>query len=91
MYVCTHAQMHAHAYVQGRSSMTLVRLKPQGRGPDGPPGTTKSYKVGLGPLWAPKFLDKNLQSSKISTKWHIDSPSRSATVHPATNQPTKNK
>ena len=48
------------AYRAG-SSMRLVRLKPQGSGPGprqgpGPPGTTKIYKVG--PLWAPKFLER---------------------------------
>jgi len=39
--------------------MRLVRLKPQGPGPDrGPdcPVQQKIYKVG--PLWAPKFLEK---------------------------------
>ena len=39
--------------------MRLVRLKPQGPGPDrGPdcPVQQKIYKVG--PLWVPKFLEK---------------------------------
>jgi len=41
--------------------MRLVRLKPQGPGPDrgsDRPVQSKIYKIGLGPLWAPKFLER---------------------------------
>jgi len=49
------------------SSMRLMRLKPQGpdfdRGPEGPdrPVQRKIYKVGLGPHWAMKFLEKKFE------------------------------
>jgi len=32
----------------------------------GPPGTTKIYKVGLGPLWVPKFLKR-----KFAVFWNF--------------------
>jgi len=40
--------------------MRLVRLKPQG---PGTPGTMKIYKVGFGPLGAPKFLERKFAVS----------------------------
>jgi len=52
-------------HVDNSVTMGPVRLKPQDPGPDrgldlGPPGTTKIYKVGLEPLWAPKCLEGKL-------------------------------
>ena len=39
----------------------------------------------------PKISKENLQSSKFFAKRHFDPSSRSATIHPATREPTNNK
>jgi len=39
----------------------------------------------------PEISRENLRSSKTFAKRHLDPSSRSATIHPATNQPTKYK
>jgi len=72
--------------------MRLLRLKPQGPGSIGTlawPSTTKIYKAGLVRFGHRNFHREKLRSSKIFPKRHLDPSSRSAIIHPATNQPIK--
>jgi len=69
--------------------MRLVRLKPQG------PALNARYNENL-QSWIRaalglKIYAENLQFSKIFAKRYLDPSSRSAAIHPATNQPIKNK
>ena len=81
-----HCQLYRHS--QGWIMHEAGEAEASGPGPQ-----TARYNENLQSRTTsgPKITRENLRSSKIFAKRHLNPSSRSATIHPTTNQPTKNK
>jgi len=79
------------AHTQGRIIHEAGEAETSGPGPTGPRTAQYNENLQSTTTLGPEISRENLRSSNVFAKRHLNPSSRRATIHSATNQPTKNK